>query len=243
VLFDGDGSYLIGSFNGEKFTPETAKTPSDYGANYYATQTWSNIPESDGRVIQIAWMRGGEFTGMPFKGQMTFPCELSVKKFMDGLKLVRKPIKEIELLHQKGEHWENENLIPGINKNLTKGIKGDALHIISSIKIKTADSFGYVVRLDKKENGTEILYNVKTKTLSCLGKSVNIEPVDGAIKLEILLDRSSIEIFANDGKAVMSSCFTPAEGANSLYLFNTGGEILVEKLEIFPLKSIWRTEK
>ena len=80
VLFDGDGTYLVGSFNGEEFTPETAKMKSDFGKNYYATQTWSNIPADDGRVIQIAWMRNGEFPGMPFNGQMTFPTELELTR-------------------------------------------------------------------------------------------------------------------------------------------------------------------
>jgi len=243
VLFDGDGSYVIGSFDGEKFNPETPKLKSDLGANYYATQTWSNIPESDGRTIQIAWMKGGEFPEMPFKGQMTFPCELSLKKFTEGIRLIRKPVKEIELLHQKGEIWENKNLIPGINKNLARGVKDDCLHIIGSFKVKTADSFGFIVRLDKKQNGGEIMYNVKTKILSCLGQSALVEPVDGSVKLEILLDRSSIEIFANDGKVVMSSCFVPAENAYGLYLFNIGGELFVEKLEVYPMKSIWQTEK
>ena len=239
VLFDGDGSYVIGAFDGDKFTPETKKMKSDFGANYYATQTWSNIPDTDGRCIQIAWMRGGEFPGMPFKGQMTFPCELSLKKYSEGIRLVRKPVKEIEQLHLKGEVWENKNLIPVINKNLVKGVKGDCLHIIGSFEVKTADSFGFVVRLDKKNNGTEINYDTKSKTLSCLGKSAVIEPVDGVIKLEILLDRSSLEIFANDGKTVLSSCFTPNEDGEGIYLFNTGGELLVQKLEIYPLKSIW----
>jgi levanase/fructan beta-fructosidase len=168
---------------------------------------------------------------------------LSLKKYTEGIRLVRKPIKEIELLHEKGEKWENENLIPGLNKNLTKGVKGDCLHIIGSFKIKSADSFGFVIRLDKKDSGTELMYNVKTKTLSCMAKSAFVEPVDGALKLEILIDRSSIEIFANDGKVVMSSCFSPTENANGLYLFNTGGELLVEKLDIYPLKSIYKAEK
>jgi len=243
VLFDGDGSYVIGTFDGEKYVPETPKIKSDFGANYYATQTWSNIPESDGRTIQIAWIRGGEFTGMPFKGQMTFPCELTLKKYVDGIRLVRKPVKEIELLHAKGETWENKNLIPGINKNLAHGVKDDCLHIIGNFKVKTADSFGFFVRLDKKNNGTEISYNTKTKTLKCIQETVVVEPVDGVIKLEILLDRNSIELFANDGKVAMSSCFAPSDNAYGLYLFNTGGELLVEKLEIYPMKSIWQKEK
>jgi fructan beta-fructosidase len=243
VLFDGDGSYMIGTFDGEKYVPETAKMKSDFGANYYATQTWSNIPETDGRTLQIAWMKDVQFPEMPFNGQTTFPCELSLKKYIDGIKLVRKPVKEIELLHSKGEIWENKNLIPGINKNLAHGVKDDCLHIIGSFKVKTADSFGFFVRLDKKNSGTEINYNTKTKTLECMGKSSVVEPVDGVIKLDILLDRSSIEIFANDGNVAMSSCFTPSDKAYGLYLFNTGGEIFVEKLEVYPMKSIWQKEK
>ena len=243
VLFDGDGSYIIGSFDGENFSIESPKMPGDFGNNYYATQTWSDIPASDGRTIQIAWMKGGEYPDMPFRGQMTFPCEISLKKFAEGIKLVRKPVKEIELLHQKGEVWENKNVIPGINQNLVHGVKNDCLHIIGSFNLKTADSFGFVVRMDKKNNGTEIIYNTKTKALSCLGKAVRAEPVDGILKLEILLDRSSIEIFVNDRKAVLSSCFVPSENADGLYLFNTGGEILVQKLEIYPMKSIWPREK
>jgi sucrose-6-phosphate hydrolase SacC (GH32 family) len=240
VLFDGDGSYVIGLFDGEKFISETPKLQSDFGKNYYATQTWSNIPESDGRTIQIAWMRGAEFPEMPFNGQMTFPCELSLKKYLEGIKLTRKPVKEIELLHLKGSVYENKNLIPGINKNLLSSVKGDCFHIIGSFRIKTADSFGFVVRLDKKNNGTEIMYNVKTNTLSCLGKSAIVEPVDGIIKLEILLDRTSLEIFANDGKVAMSSSFVSTEKkSDGIYLFNIGGEILVEKLEVYPMKSMY----
>ncbi|HLN74662.1 MAG TPA: glycoside hydrolase family 32 protein [Prolixibacteraceae bacterium] len=239
VLFDGDGSYVIGQFNGEKFTPETAKMWSDYGKNYYATQTWSNIPSSDGRTIQIAWMKGGQYPDMPFNGQMTFPCELSLKKYIEGVKLIRKPIKEIELLHGKGQVWEDKNLIPGIAKNLLHGIKGDCFHIIGDFNIKSADNFGFIVRLDKDKNGAEILYNVKTHILTCLGQSTALEPVDGKIKLEVLLDRSSLELFANDGKVVMSSNYVADAKADALYLFNNGGELQVNKLEVYPVKSIW----
>ena len=243
VLFDGDGSYVIGTFDGEKYVPETPKIKSDFGANYSAAQTWSNISENDGRTIQIACMKDGEIPGMPFNGQMTFPCELSLKKYIDGIKLIRKPVKEIELLHSKGEVWENKNLIPGINKNLASGIKDDCLHIIGNFKVKTTDSFGFIVRMDKKNSGTEIIYNTKANTLQCMDKLAYVEPVDGAIKLEILLDRSSIEIFANDGKVSMSSGFVPEKNEYGLYLFNIGGELLVDKLEIYPMKSIWQKEK
>jgi len=243
VLFDGDGSYVIGQFDGEKFQPESAKMWSDYGKNYYATQTWSNIPTSDGRTIQIAWMKDGIYPDMPFNGQMTFPCELSLKKYLEGVKLVRKPVKEIELLHEKGQVWENKNLIPGLAKNILHGINGDCFHIIGNFKIKTVDNFGFIVRLDKEKSGAEIMYNVKTNVLSCLGQSTVVPPVDGMIKLEVLMDRSSLEIFANDGKVVLSSTYVAEEKADGLYLFNNGGELLVEKLEVYPVMSIWNNKK
>jgi len=241
ILFDGDGSYLLGSFDGETFTPESAKLKSDFGKNYYATQTWSNIPEEDGRTIQIAWMRGGKFPDMPFNGQMTFPSELSLTKFTSGYKLIRKPIVEITELHGKHYDWEDKVIIPGLtNNNLLKKVNGDCLHIIAEFDLKTSDNFGFMLRHSRKQAGTEVLYNVKKGTLSVLGTTVPLMPVDNTIKLEILMDRTSVEVYANDGQTVISNCFTPSEGANDVVLFTNGGELGVVKMDVYKMESIWR---
>jgi len=243
ILFDGDGSYLIGTFDGETFTPESPKIKSDFGPNYYATQSWSNIPKSDGRTIQIAWMRGGEYPDMPFNGQMSLPCELSLTKFSFGYKLIRKPIKEIESLHGKHYNWKNKLIIPGLNDNLVKGVSGDCLHIIGEFDLKNTDNFGFINRHSKKVNGNEITYNVKRGTLSVFNTTVPLPAIDNKISLEILIDRSSIEIFANDGQTVISSCFVPAEKAYNIVLFTIGGELLVEKLDVYKMNSIWEKKK
>ena len=239
VLFDGDGSYIIGDFDGEKFNPETGKMKSDFGKNYYATQTWGNIPAEDGRTIQIAWMRGGKFPDMPFNGQMTFPSELSITKFNFGYKLIRKPIKEIEKLHGKHTSWKSENIIPGIGENIMKKISGDCYHIIAEFDIKTSDNFGLMVRHGKKDAGTEVLYNVKRGTLSVLGSTVPLQPIDNKIKLELLIDRASIEIYANDGQAVISNCFTPNEKSDGFVLFTNGGELGVVNIDAYKIESVW----
>jgi sucrose-6-phosphate hydrolase SacC (GH32 family) len=239
VIFDGDGSYYIGKFDGKEFTPEMPKRKSDFGANYYATQTWSNIPVEDGRVIQIAWMRGGNYPGMPFSGQMTFPCELSLITTLDGIRLVRKPVKEIEKLHDKGFVTENKNVIPGLNKNPLKGLKGDCFHIIGTFDLKSVNSFGFIVRNARDKIGTEIRYDATKNTLSCLGQTMKLEPEDGKIRLEVLVDRTSVEIFGNDGKMVMTNCFNPEPDADGLVLYNTGGELFIEKLEVYPMISMY----
>ena len=242
VIFDGDGSYLIGKFDGSSFIAESPKRKSDFGANYYATQTWSNLPDTLDRTIQIAWMRGGNFPDMPFNGQMGFPCELSLKTYLDGTYLLRQPIPEIEYLHEKGFIEENKNLIPGLNQNIVKRIKGDCLHITGTFQLKTVSSFGFMIRHSKDQNGIEIRYDATKNTLSCLGQIATLTPEDGKIKLEILADRTSIEIFGNNGKMVMTNHFLPEPEAQELVLYNTGGELLVEKLEIYPLKSIYEQD-
>ncbi|WP_299578566.1 glycoside hydrolase family 32 protein [uncultured Sunxiuqinia sp.] len=242
VIFDGDGSYLIGDFDGKRFKPETPKMQGDFGKNFYATQTFNNLPDEQNRTIQLAWMRGGEYPDMAFNGQMTFPTELALKKYLEGIRLVRTPVKEIELLHEKGHSWENENLIPGLNKNLTRKIKGDCLHIKGTFDLKTVNSFGFVVRNSRKETGVEIRYDATKQVLSCMGQGVLLSPEDNKIQLEILIDRTSIELFGNDGKAVLSSCYTADPEAQQLILYNTGGELLVEQLEIYPLKSMYELD-
>ena len=239
LLFEGDGSYVIGDFDGETFTPETGKIKSDFGGNYYAAQTWSNIPKEDGRTIQIAWMKGGKYPGMPFTGQMSFPCEISLTKFNFGYKLVRKPIREIEKLHDKHYNWKNKNLIPGINENIVKNVKDDCLHIKGEFDLKTSDSFGFIIRNSRKTPGADIRYDVKRGALTILSSTMPIVPIDNKISLEILVDRSSVEVFANGGQSVVSNCFNPEDGADELILFTNGGELEVVNLDIYKMNSIY----
>ena len=76
VFWAANNNYMLGSFDGKVFRKETGPLPSHFGANRYAAQTFSDIPPADGRRIQIAWMSGGKYPGMPFNQQMSIPVEL-----------------------------------------------------------------------------------------------------------------------------------------------------------------------
>jgi fructan beta-fructosidase len=243
VVIEGDGSYVIGSFDGKTFTPESIRMKSDFGKNYYGAQTWSNIPANDGRTIQLALMIDGKWPEMPFNGQMTFPSELSLRKINSGIFLIRQPAKEIEKLQNKIHSWKNENLIPGINQNILKKIQGDCFRITGRFDLKTCESFGIMFRAGKKNPGTEMVYNVKRQTLTVLGQTVPLEPVDNKIMLDILIDRASLEIYANDGRAVISNLFINKVTDRSYILFCTGGELMVEELNAFEMKSAWNEVK
>ncbi|MFZ5428705.1 MAG: glycoside hydrolase family 32 protein [Bacteroidota bacterium] len=240
VVFEGDGSFVMGAFNGKTFTPESIRLKSDFGLNFTGSKIWGNLPAGDGRVLQVAMLKGGEFPEMPFHGLMTFPSELSLRRFNTGTYLIRQPVAEIESLHGKSHKWEKQNLIPGLNNNLIKKVKGELFHIKGQFDLKTCDSFGFMFRMNKKIQGTELLYNVKRGTLSIMGQTVPLEPVDNKIYLEILIDRSSIEVYANNGRMVISQTFSPDPGALEYLLYNTGGELMVDKLEFIELGSAWR---
>ena len=116
------------------------------------------------------------------------------------------------------------------------------MHIVGTFDLKSVNSFGMMVRHSKKKNGTEIRYDATKHRLTCLGQTVVVKPEDGKVKLELLIDRTSLEIFANDGKEVMSICYTAEQDMDELVLYNTGGELYVEKLDVYPLKSMYEEE-
>jgi fructan beta-fructosidase len=237
IVLSGEGSYMTGSFDGLEFKPETEMRQLDLGKNFYAAQTLSNSP--NGKVIQIAWMRGGEFTDMTFNGQMSFPTELSLRTTKKGPVLCRKPIENISSLYDKEIKKKDKNFIPGLKGSLVGGMKGDAVFIKAVFLPKTSDSFGFIVRTGKKSEGTDIRYDTAKKILEVNGVKMPLEPVDGKIELQLLVDRSSIEIFANQGEVGISSCFSPVQGEEELLLYTQGGELYMESLEAYNLKSAW----
>jgi sucrose-6-phosphate hydrolase SacC (GH32 family) len=91
--------------------------------------------------------------------------------------------------------------------------------------------------------GIEISYNVKRGVLTVLSSTVPIVPVNNKILIEILIDRSSIEIFANGGQTVISNCITPTKGAEDVVLYTNGGELGIDKLDIYEMKTIWDEKK
>jgi sucrose-6-phosphate hydrolase SacC (GH32 family) len=240
-----NGHYLVGSFDGQRFTPESGPHVADWGANFYAVQTYSDIPPEDGRRIQIAWMRGGKYPGMPFNQQMSFPCELTLRPTPDGLRLFRVPVREIATLHAAGHAWADTSLMPG--ENLLDDIEGDlqestlyVFDIRAEIELGDAAEIGFRLR------GETVSYAVAAgkctvckRKLSCLGRSVPLAPVGGRIRLQILLDRTSIEVFGNDGAVSLTSCFLPEPGNRGLEAYAAGGVAEIVSMNVCELCSAW----
>ena len=232
VIIDGDGTYVPGMFDGEKFTPEGEKLQVDFGKNFYATQTWKRTREGDAPIIQMAWMSYPKTPRLTWIGQMSFPCELTFRTFPEGVRLCRQPIEEIKNLYIEEHSCRDKTLNAGDNP--LEHISGDLFDIQAEIELAGASEFGVITR------GEAITYSVPDKSVSCLGRSAPLGPISNRIKLRVLVDRASIEVFGNDGKISMSTAFFPDASNMGLEMFARGGSVNIISLEVNRLESIWR---
>ncbi len=231
VFWGANGNHYIGTFDGRAFKAESDLLRTDFGANFYAAQTWSGIPESDGRRIQIAWMNGGKYPDMPFNQQMTFPVELTLRTTHNGIRLFRNPIREIKNIYQKEHSWQDKTLTQ--KNDILSDIDSELLDIYAEIDLLNASEIGFVI------NGEKVLYNKESKQLSCLGRTALLDAIDNKINLRILVDRTSIEVYGNDGYVSLSSCFLPDPENKRINLYSTNSEANIISLKVYELRSAW----
>jgi len=233
ILIGADFKYMIGSFDGIKFIPETAKLICDFGQNYYAAQTYSDIPEEDGRRIIIGWMNWSKSPeDMPFNQQMSFPCTLSLKTFPEGVRMCKYPVKEIEKLYEKTV--EKTGIPVKSGENPLSDIEGELLDIDLEILAGSSSEFGLDIR------GQKISYAVGEEDLSFNGTHVHLPMVDGKIILRILIDRTSVEIFGNEGRISISSCIQINPENRFIGFYCSSGIANLARIEIRSLKSSWK---
>ena len=233
VIHDGTAKYFCGDFDGKKYTPQTELIKRNYGNCFYAAQAFNDIPKKDGRCIQMAWglMGFGLIPGMPFNQQITFPVELTLRTTEDGPRLFTNPVREIELIHGRKQTWINEKLDPG--QNLLSDLKGEFYDIEAEFVIADAAEFGFVIF------GVPVLYNVEEGKLLSNDLEAPLTPQDGKIKLRLLIDRLSIEVFANDGRVYMPIGALHKENGRGFEIFTRGGRTEIEELTVYEIKSIW----
>jgi fructan beta-fructosidase len=228
ILHGADGRYDVGAFDGRTFTVESGKHQLWYG-NLYAAQTYSNAP--DNRRVQIGWGQGIAFPGMPFNQQMTVPVELSLRTTNDGPRMFAWPVEEIESQRTTLHAWEDTRVSPG--ENPLEDISGELFDIEAEIDLGDCHSCGIVVR------GIGVNYDVRRQEIVCGKHKVPLAPADGVIRLRILADRGSLEMFGGGGRVALSAAATPDAANKSLAFFTRGGSARLRSLTVFELRSAW----
>jgi sucrose-6-phosphate hydrolase SacC (GH32 family) len=223
-------SYMIGSFDGTKFTPETTIIEGDAGPAFYAGQTFKNMP--GGRRVMMAWLSGASFPGMPFSQGMTVPMDLKLHRLSNGLRLAFTPARELDQLHGK-EFTAGNDLTVAAANHLLKQVHGEFLDCNLDLTTSPSDKIKFSV------HGMEIVYDAATDELSCKDAKTPVPTSDGShLKLRVLVDRGVLEIFVNDGLATMAfggPIFSKGEALE----FEAPPETKINSLRVTEMKSIW----
>jgi fructan beta-fructosidase len=231
LLYDASFDYEIGTFDGKTFTTNKKVFKGDFGTNFYAAQSFNNSP--DDRTVMIGWMNQGNNSvfqkdGMPFNQQMSFPTTMELRTTSEGVRLYRWPVKEVEKLYTKSYKFKNLS-VEKTEKKLSR-VKVDLIDM--SIEFEPKNSIKLIIR------GLEVAYDQKTGMIA-FGTSIVAAPtIDGKVKLRVLLDRASIELFANEGAAV-STCYAVPEVDNYSISLSADGNTKINSLIINELKSSW----
>ena len=251
------GQYFVGRFDGKEFRLEATRGDAplwiDFGKDFYASQTWNDASE-DGRPIWIAWMNNWQYANeiptSPWRGAMTIPRSVSLRKTPDGLRLVQSPVASLRRI--RGEHRKVEDRpIPlGEAKLDVDGVAGSALELIAEFEPGAADHFGLKVRRGEREEtligvdrraGTVYVDRVSSGIVGFSphfpGRhSARLSPGDGPIRLHVLVNATSVEVFADGGRVVVTDQIFPAPTSRGVSLFATGGAARLRSLDAWELR-------
>jgi fructan beta-fructosidase len=230
VMYGASNTYMIGSFDGKTFKPESGKHYYVTGT-IYAAQTFSNIPESDGRRIQIGWGRV-HHPGMPFNGMMLLPTELTLKTTKEGIRMFSVPVKETSGLFKSLQQWQTLTA-EDANTKLKEFSNTNLLRIKTTIRLSHATSAGLNLF------GQRILnYDMNSNLVN----GVFYSPEDMTsmeITADIYIDKTSIEVFIDNGAYSYSMERKPDPG-NKEGLHFWGNRIDVKDLQVFAVEGIWQ---
>ncbi|RUT41448.1 glycoside hydrolase [Paenibacillus anaericanus] len=249
--------YFIGEFDGNNFINDNKADHIlwlDYGRDNYAGVTWSDIPEQDGRRVIIGWMSNWKYanetpTGS-WRGAMTLPRVLSLTDRGEGVTLTQMPVREMEQLRKESMRWNDVTVTP--ETPFMHKVNEDLLEIEADIDIQSSEE----IRLELKSSGeSEIvigfdperqwLFIDRSKSgvtdfhsSFAIKHGAGMAALNGKIKLNIWLDRNSVEVYADHGLVALTDQIFPDAPIENVEVSTQSGQVVLNSLQIHTLKSI-----
>lgn len=241
---EGTGKVIasLGDYADDRFRPER-ECLLDYGTNFYAPQA---TRDAAGRVVLFGWVPPGAddelFAEQAWAGCLTVPRLLETDGKGD---LLIRPLPELAKLRRR--HWEGAEAVARAETNRAEVL----------LKMKQGDADRTVLEVFRSSCGeetTRIVYNWSKQTLQVLRDRSSLDirshtspteeafvsPLDGLVTLHVFIDRSVIEIFANE-RLTMTVCVYPQrKDAAGIALSSEGGDAQVESIDAWQMDSIWR---
>ncbi|MFD9107781.1 GH32 C-terminal domain-containing protein [Streptomyces bottropensis] len=227
----------------------------DYGKDYYAAVSWENTPGSKRHMI--GWMSNWDYAGAtptsPWRGAQSIPREMALRTVDGRVRLTSEPVNSVKSLRQDPPATATAGTVTNTSKALIgPAADGKALDIEATFSPKDAERFGLKVRTGTAGEETVIGYDTTTQELyvdRTHSGAVNfnstfpgvqtapLKAVNGKIRLRILVDWSSVEVFGGDGEAVITDQIFPDPASQGVQVFAENGSVKLDKATVWQLAS------
>ncbi len=249
--------YFVGEFNGSKFfneNPYNKIMRPDYGTDYYAAISYKTTPDKIPTTIGWVsnWNYANDVPTSPWRGSMSIPRKLAVKKMGSEWILVQEPIKALRSMRSTAEVLKEPIKV---TYNYSTPFKGQSYEMelsirpgttsVSGVKIAVGGNHYFMIKYDAS---IEQLYIDRSNMPSDFSaqyqyfniKNAYLKTINDLVKLHIFVDKSIVEIFANNGELVFTSLIFPDERDTGIEFFSDGNESIFENVWFWPMKSIWK---
>jgi levanase/fructan beta-fructosidase len=241
---------LTGSFDGTTFTADGFDASTnwlDYGRDFDGALSWENMPSSDARRIIASVMNsyGNNPPTNTWKGMLSFPRTLELKKIGGKLHFIQKPITELDSFATSIAHISNKTLSPG--ETLLSDVHGNALDIHLALQPAAGSTLSLAVRKGGSEQ-TVIRYSQADGQLSvdrrasgnvgydsAAGSAQSVAVAadsSGVVNLRVLVDECSLEVFGGEGEAVISNLIFPSDSSGGLALTTNGANVMLNLVDV-----------
>lgn len=236
--------YFVGEFDGSAFAPDDREVRwLDFGRDNYAGVSFSDIPEADGRRIYIAWMSNWRYANhVPsngWRGSMTAARTLGLKRLEENgeLVIVQHPVEEIGTYFSRVAA-QVEDLLLADGRQEIIDCKLDAFELRLEAEQIEARELGIILH-HNEEQYTTVTYSAEEQELALLREHAGPhdfsdmfakpqhmklhESAPDRLRLRILADAASVELFLADGSAAMTSLVFPDQTCQKVTLYAVGG--------------------
>ncbi|HEV7992500.1 MAG TPA: glycoside hydrolase family 32 protein [Gemmatimonadaceae bacterium] len=254
----GSGTqYFVGDFDGARFVAEPGDTTTrwaDYGSDFYAGVSWNDVPRRDGRRVWMGWMSNWAYAKVvptsPWRSAMTVPRALTLRRTPRGMRLVQTPVRELETLRRgPALHFDGGSLA---GANAWLAAQRDLPPLLDvELGLAVTDSAPFDIRLVTGTDEQVVLHvdparselvvdrsrsgNAAFDPKFTLRHSAPLRIVNGDVNVRMLLDASSLEVFAQRGETVLTDLIFPTAGPRRLSLEASGRAPRVRAIDIHPL--------
>lgn len=252
--------YFVGDWDGRKFTADTLPDGSiptkwlDYGKDNYALVSWSGAP--DGRRTAIGWMSNWQYAAdvptMQYRSANTLPREIGLFQGPDG-EVYASSAPSPELLGMRGMLTESASRInagskarsfrlPEANDGVCEILMDIDAAKADNVTLTLSNKAGDEVVMTYDRKASQFSFDRTRSGIVDFSESfpaITVSPTyekNGKISLRVFIDRSSIELFGNEGRFVMTNLVFPTQPYSTLSVASSGNA-KISNLKIFSVKT------